>query len=157
QAGNLRVISRTSAMSYKNTKKTLPQIARELNVDAALEGSVVRSGDRLRITAQLVQAEGDRHIWARSYERDIRNVLALQGEIARDIVGEVRANLRATPSARQVNPESYEAYLRGRHDLNSATSEANLQSSISNFHLAIAKDPQSAAAYSGLAVAYAAL
>jgi TolB-like protein/DNA-binding winged helix-turn-helix (wHTH) protein/Flp pilus assembly protein TadD len=157
QVGNLRVISRTSAMSYKSTKKTLPQIARELNVDAVLEGSVVRSEDRVRITAQLIQAQGDRHIWAHSYERDLRDVLALQGEIARDIVGEVRANLRPTPSVRQVNPESYEAYLRGRHDLNNATSEANLESSISNFQLAIAKDPQSGLAYSGLAVAYAAL
>jgi TolB-like protein/DNA-binding winged helix-turn-helix (wHTH) protein/Tfp pilus assembly protein PilF len=157
QVGNLRVISRTSAMSYKNTKKTLPEIARELNVDAVLEGSVVRSGDRVRITAQLIQAQGDRHIWAHSYERDLRNVLALQGEIARDIVGEVRANLRPAASARQVNPESYEAYLRGRHDLNKATSEADLESSISNFRLAIAKDPKSGLAYSGLAVAYAAL
>jgi len=157
QVGNLRVISRTSAMSYKSTKKTLPQIARELNVDAVLEGSVVRSGDRVRITAQLIQAQGDRHIWAHSYERDLRNVLALQGEIACDIVGEVRANLRPTPSARLVNPESYEAYLRGRHDLNKATSEADLESSISNFQLAIAKDPQSGLAFSGLAVAYAAL
>ncbi|HEV2195526.1 MAG TPA: winged helix-turn-helix domain-containing protein [Candidatus Acidoferrum sp.] len=157
QVGSLRVISRTSAMSYKGTKKTLPQIARELNVDAVLEGSVVHSGDRVRITAQLIQAQGDRHIWARSYERDLRSVLALQGEIARDIVGEVRANLRPTSSARQVNPESYEAYLRGRHDLNNATSEAELESSISNFRLAIAKDPQSGLAYSGLAVAYAAL
>ena len=157
QVGNLRVISRTSSMSYKSTKKTLPQIARELNVDAVLEGSVARSGERVRITAQLIQAQGDRHIWAHSYERDLRNVLDLQGEIARDIVGEVRANLRPTPSARQVNPESYEAYLRGRHDLNNATSEAALESSISNFRLAIAKDPQSGLAYSGLAVAYAAL
>lgn len=157
QVGNLRVISRTSAMSYKGTKKTLPQIARELNVDAVLEGSVVRSGDRVRITAQLIQAQEDRHIWAHSYERDLRNVLALQGEIARDIVGEVRGSLRPAPSARPVNPESYEAYLRGRHDLNKATSEADLESSISNFQLAIAKDPQSGLAYSGLAVAYAAL
>ena len=157
QVGNLRVISRTSAMSYKSTKKTLPQIARELNVDVVLEGSVVRSGDRVRITAQLIQAQGDRHIWARSYERDLRNVLALQGEIARDIVGEVRANLRPAPSARPVNPESYEAYLRGRYDFNNATSEADLQRSISNLELAIAKDPQSALGYSGLAVAYSAL
>src|SRR5499427_1707028 len=157
QVGNLRVISRTSAMSYKNTKKTLPQIAHELNVDAILQGSVVRAGDSVRITAQLIQAEGDRHLWARSYERDLRNVLALQDEIARDIVREVRANLRPTPPPRQVNPESYEAYLRGRHDLNNATSEADLESSISNFNLAIANDPQSALAYSGLAVAYAAL
>jgi len=157
QVGNLRVISRTSSMSYKSTKKTLPEIARELNVDAVLEGSVVRSGDRVRITAQLIQAQKDRHIWAHSYERDLRNVFTLQGEIARDIVGEVRANSRPTPSARPVNPESYEAYLRGRHDLNNATSEAELESSISNFQLAITRDPQSGLAYSGLAAAYAAL
>lgn len=157
QTGDLRVISRTSAMSYKSTKKDLPQIARELNVDAVLEGSVARSGDRVRITAQLIQAPGDRHIWAHSYERDLRDVLALQTAIAHDIVGEVRANLRSTAAARQVNPESYEAYLRGRHDLDNATSEADLESSISNFQLAIAKDPQSGLAYSGLAVTYAAL
>ena len=157
QVGSLRVISRTSAMSYKSTKKTLPQIARELNVDAVLEGSVVRAGDRVRITAQLIQARRDRHLFAHSYERDLRNVFTLQREIARDIVSEVRVNLRPAPSARPVNPESYEAYLRGRHDLNNATSEADLESSISNFQLAIAKDPQSGLAYSGLAVAYAAL
>jgi TolB-like protein/DNA-binding winged helix-turn-helix (wHTH) protein/Tfp pilus assembly protein PilF len=157
QVGHLRVISRTSAMYYKNTKKTLPQIAHELNVDAVLEGSVLRAGDRVRITAQLIQADSDRHIWAQSYERDLRNVLALQGDVARGIVGQVRTNLRAGSSAPQVNPESYEAYLRGRHDFNNATSEADLQSSISNLELAIAKDPQSALGYSGLAVAYSAL
>lgn len=157
QVGNLRVISRTSAMYYKNSNKTLPQIAHELDVDAVLEGSVLRAGDRVRITAQLIQAEGDRHIWAQSYERDLRDVLALQSEIARDIVGQVRAQLRPRGSVRPVNPEAYEAYLRGRHDLDNATSEADLQSSISNFELAIAKDPQSALGYSGLAVAYSAL
>ena len=157
QVGNLRVISRTSAMYYKNSKKTLPQIAHELDVDAVLEGSVLRSGDRVRITAQLIQAEGDRHIWARSYERDMRDVLALQSDIAHDIVGEVRAQLRPRGTVHAVNAEAYEAYLRGRHAFNNATSEADLQSSISNFELAIAKDPQSALAYSGLAVAYSAL
>ncbi len=131
QVGNLRVISRTSAMRYKNTNKTLPQIARELNVDAVLEGSVLRAGDRVRVTAQLIQADSDRHLWAQSYERDLRNVLVLQDEIARGIVGQVRANLRAHGNARQVNPEAYEAYLRGRHDFNTATSEAHLESSIS--------------------------
>jgi len=157
QVGNLRVISRTSAMYYKNSKKTLPQIARELNVDAVLEGSVMRTGDRVRITAQLIQADGDRHIWAQSYERNLRDVLALQDDIAHGIVGEVRAQLRPRGTAHPVNPESYEAYLRGRHDLDNATSEADLESSISDFELAIAKDPQSAVGYSGLAVAYSAL
>lgn len=157
QVGNLRVISRTSAMYYKNSKKTLPQIARELNVDAVLEGSVMRAGDRVRITAQLIQADGDRHIWAQTYERSLRDILVLQDDVAHGIVGRVRAQLRPRGNARPVNPEAYEAYLRGRHDFDNATSEADLQSSISNFELAIAKDPQSALAYSGLAVAYAAL
>src|SRR5579864_908426 len=157
QVGNLRVISRTSAMYYKNSKKTLPQIAHELNVDAVLEGSVLRAGDRVRITAQLIQADGDRHIWAQSYERNLRDVLALQGDVARGIVGQVRAQLRPRGTAHAVNPEAYDAYLRGRHDFDNATSEADLQSSISNFELAIAKDPQSALGYSGLAVAYSAL
>lgn len=157
QVGNLRVISRTSAMHYKNSKKTLPQIARELNVDAVLEGSVLRAGDRVRITAQLIQADGDRHIWAQSYERNLRDILALQSDVARGIVGQVRAQLRPRGSAHPVNPEAYDAYLRGRHDFDNATSEADLQSSISNFELAIAKDPQSALGYSGLAVAYSAM
>ena len=157
QVENLRVISRTSAMHYKNTKKTLPEIARELSVDAVLEGSVARAGNRVRITAQLIQANSDRHLWAQSYERDLRDVLALQSDVAQGIVGQVRAELRPREAAPSVNPEAYEAYLRGRHDLNNATSEADLKSSISNFELAIARDPQSALGYSGLAVAYAAL
>jgi len=157
QLGDLRVTSRTSAMRYKNTNKTLAQIARELNVDAVIEGSVLKEGDRVRVTAQLIQADSDRHLWAQSYERDLRNVLMLQDEIARGIVEQVRANLRPHGNVREVNPDAYEAYLRGRYDFNNATSEANLESSISNFELAIAKDPQSALAYSGLAVAYSAL
>jgi TolB-like protein/DNA-binding winged helix-turn-helix (wHTH) protein len=156
QVSSLRVISRTSAMYYKNTKKTLPEIARELNVDAVLEGSVLRAGDRVRITAQLVQADSDRHLWAQSYERDLRDVLVLQDDIARGIVGEVRMKLQPR-ELRWVNPEAYEAYLRGRHDLNNAISEADLKRSISDFETAIAKDPQSALGYSGLAVSYTAL
>lgn len=157
QVENLRVISRTSAMHYKNTKKTLPDIARELSVDAVLEGSVARAGDRVRITAQLIQADGDRHLWAQSYERNLRDILALQSDVAQGIVGQVRAELRPREAVPSVNPEAYEAYLRGRHDLNNATSEAELESSISNFEVAITKDSQSALGYSGLAVAYASL
>jgi TolB-like protein/DNA-binding winged helix-turn-helix (wHTH) protein/Flp pilus assembly protein TadD len=157
QIGSLRVISRTSVMYYKNSKETLPQIARELNVDAVLEGSVIRADNRVRITAQLIQVNGDRHIWAKSYERDLRDVLALQSDVARGIVGGVRATLRSSEVSRPVDPEAYEAYLRGRRDFNNATSEADLERSISDFQLAIAKDPQSAFGYSGEAVAYAAL
>ena len=153
----LRVISRTSAMYYKGTKKTLPEIARELNVDAVIEGSVLRVGDQVRITAQLIQANLDQPLWAHSYERNLRDVLALQGDVAAGIVRGVRASLRSPEAPHSVNPEAYEAYLRGRHDFNNATSEIDLERSIGDFELAIAKDPQSALGYSGLAVAYAAL
>ena len=116
----LRVISRTSMMQYKGTKKSLPQIARELNVDGIIEGSVVRSGNRVRITANLLHAPADRHLWADSYESDLGDVLVLQGEVARAIAEEVRIKItpdeqvRLTPT-RPVNPEAYEAYLKGRH------------------------------------------
>jgi len=116
----LKVISRTSVMQYKGTKKPLPQIANELNVDAVLEGSVQRVGDRVRITAQLIHAPTDRHLWAETYDRDLRDILALQSEVARTVAQQIKATL--TPqeqtrlaSARPVNPEAYEAYLKGRH------------------------------------------
>ena len=116
----LRVISRQSVLRYKRTKKPLPEIARELNVDAIVEGTVQRAGNRVRITANLLHAPTDRHLWAESYERDLRDVLALQGEVAQAIAHEVQVKL--TPqeqtrlaSARPVNPEAYEAYLKGRH------------------------------------------
>src|SRR5271155_2052518 len=117
--GSLRVISRTSVMQYKGTKKGLPEIARELNVDAIVEGSVMRSGQRVRVTAQLVQARTDHHLWAETYDRDLGDTLKLQGEVANAVAGQVRAKL--TPqqqtslrSARPVNPTAYDAYLRGR-------------------------------------------
>ncbi|MBZ5563532.1 MAG: protein kinase [Acidobacteriia bacterium] len=116
----LRVISRTTAMHYKGTKKALPEIAKELNVDAVVEGTVLRSGDRVRVTANLLHAPTDRHLWAETYERDLRDVLALQGDVARDIAGEIKAVV--TPDqqgrlagARAVNPQAHEAYLKGRY------------------------------------------
>jgi TolB-like protein/Tfp pilus assembly protein PilF len=117
--GSLRVISRTSIMHYKGAeRKTVPVIARELNVDAILEGTVIQSGQRVRITAQLIRAQDDRHLWSEQYERDLNDILALQGEVARDIAGQIQVKL--TPGEqlrfaqpRQVNPEAYEAYLRG--------------------------------------------
>jgi TolB-like protein len=122
QIGALRVISRTSAMHYKGTSKTLPEIARELHVDAVVEGSVERSGDRVRISAQLIEASTDRQLWARSYQRDLRDVLRLQEDVAQAIATEVRIKL--TPqeqihlsNARPVNPEAHEAYLRGFYEL----------------------------------------
>lgn len=158
QIGALRVISRTSAMRYKGTDKPLPQIARELNVDALVEGSVLRAGDRVRITAQLIHAATDQHLWAKSYERDLRDVLALQSEVARAVAGEVQIKLTPQEQARlarspQVNPAAHEAYLRGRHCWAKAT-EQGLKKSTEYFEEAIAKDPSYALAYSGLADSY---
>src|SRR6516162_11435348 len=135
--GALRVISRTSVMSYKETRKPLAQIARELKVDGVVEGSVLRSGERVRITAQLVRANPERHLWAGSYERDARDVLALQQDVAHDIADEIRIKL--TPqeqarlsSARPVDPEAQEAYLRGVYFWNKRT-ERDLEKSIEYF------------------------
>ncbi len=154
----LRVISRTSAMRYKKTDKPLPQIARELNVDAVIEGSVLRAGDRVRITAQLIQAATDRHLWAETYDRDLRDVLALQDEVARAIASEIKVKL--TPqeqtrlaSARQVNPEAHELYLKGRYYWNKRTPDT-LKKSLEYFEQAIEKDPSYAPAYAGLADSY---
>jgi TolB-like protein/DNA-binding winged helix-turn-helix (wHTH) protein/Flp pilus assembly protein TadD len=158
QIGSLRVISRTSTMHYRDSKKTLPEIANELGVDAVVEGSVARSGNRVRIDAQLIQAPTDRHLWAKSYERDIQDVLALQGELARTIAAEVQIQL--TPkeqaqlaNARPVNPDAYDAYLQGRFFWNKRNKEA-INKGIEYFNEAIRLDPKYAAAYSGLADAY---
>jgi len=157
----LRVISRTSVMQYKGVRKPLPQIARELNVDAVIEGSVLRSGDRVRITAQLIQAVTDKHLWAKSYEGDLHDVLALQSEVAGAIANEVRIKL--TPqeqarlaSARPVNPDAHEAYLKGRYYWNKRT-EADLKKGIEYFQQAIQKDSNYAQAYAGLADSYVVL
>src|SRR5271156_2062460 len=122
KVGSLRVISRTSVMRYKGAKKALPAIARELNVDAIVEGSVIRSGPRVRVTAQLIRASTDQHLWAETYDRDLGDILMLQGEVADAIAQQVRAQI--TPqqqahfnAARPVNPEAYDAYLRGRYYL----------------------------------------
>jgi len=158
QIGSLRVISRTSVMQYKGVKRPLPQIAKELNVDAVIEGSVLRSGERVRITAQLIGAVPERHLWARNYERDLRDVLTLQGEIARTIADEIKANV--TPDvqarlarARPVNPEAHEWYLKGRFLWERRTPEA-LKKSIEYFQQALEKDPGYATAYAALADSY---
>jgi len=158
KARSLRVISRTSVMQYKQTDKPLPEIARALGVEAVLMGSVLRSSDRVRVTAQLVDAQSDRHLWAEEYERDLRDVLALQGEIARAIVRAIRVTL--TPEeharltgARRVVPESHDAVLKGRFYLSRRTEES-IAKAIGFFEAAIAADPQSAVAYAGLAAAH---
>lgn len=154
----LRVISRTSAMQYKGVRKSLPHIARELNVDAVIEGSVVRSGDRVRIAAQLINAITDQHLWAESYDRDFRDILSLQSEIARQIAEEVRIVL--TPeerarldSVRRVNPEAHEWYLKARYHWNKRTEES-VKKALSYFHRAIDSDPTYAQGYAGLADSY---
>jgi TolB-like protein/Flp pilus assembly protein TadD len=153
----LRVISRTSAMHYKGVRKSLPQIARELDVDAVIEGSVLRSGERVRITAQLIHSS-DQHLWAESYERDFRDILSLQSEIARQVANEVRIVL--TPEerhrlgiTRQVNPEAHELYLKARHFWNKRT-EQNVRKALAYFHQAIDNDPTYAQGYAGLADSY---
>lgn len=158
QIGALRVISRTSAMRYKGSDKPLLEIARELNVDGLVEGSVLRAGDRVRITAQLIHAATDQHIWAKSYERDLSDVLALQSEVARAIADEVQAKLTPQESARlararPVNPPAHEAYLKGRYYWARATEES-VRTSIEYFEEAVAKDPRSALAHAGLSDAY---
>jgi TolB-like protein/DNA-binding winged helix-turn-helix (wHTH) protein/Flp pilus assembly protein TadD len=159
QISTLRVISRTSVMTYKGMRKPMPQIASELNVEAVVEGSVLRSGDRVRITAQLIQLPADKHIWSESYEGDIRDALSLQNRVARTIAEQVRATLsrqeQATLQAsKTVRPEAYDAYFRGRYFWNKRTGDG-LRKAIEYFTLAIEKDPGFAAAYSGLADAYA--
>lgn len=156
--GDVQVISRTSIMQYKNAKKPLPQIGRELNVDAIVEGSVSRSGQHVRITAQLVDAVTDQHIWAQTYERELGDVLLLQDEAARDIAQEVHVRIRSNPGGqpshvRPVNPEAYEAYLKGRYFWQKHTDE-DLKRAIGYFDRAIQADPGYAVAYAGLADAY---
>src|SRR5207249_8649098 len=153
--GELRVVSRTSAMLYKNVRKPLREIARELEVDAIVEGTVLRAGHRVRITAQLIDAAKETHLWAESYERDLRDVLALQSELAQAIAREVQVKLTPQERAhlaqtRPVDPEAYEAYLKGRYHWNRRSGEG-LDRAIQFFQQAIEKDPTYAAAYAGLA------
>lgn len=155
----LRVISRTSVMTYKSVRRPLPQIARELNVDAVVEGSVLRSGDQVRINVELIWAPADRHIWGGTYAGDLRDTLALQGRVARAIAQQIRAtlNLRqqaAPETSKTVNPEAFEDYLKGRYFLNKRTG-IGLKTAIAYFNQAIQADRNFAEAYSGLADAYA--
>src|SRR5262249_54509298 len=156
--GGLRVISRSTTMRLKGSERTLPEIARELNVDAVLEASARRAGARVRITVELVHAPSDTHLWAESYERDLQDVLALQSDAAHAIAQEIRLQLspearaRLAP-ARPVDPEAFETLLRARHHLGRRTEES-VQKSIALFREAIALDPAYALAHAGLAEAY---
>lgn len=161
QISALRVISRTSMMGYKGARKPLPQIARELNVDAVIEGSIMRSGGRVRITAQLIDAAVDKHLWAKSYDGDVRDTLALQSRVARAIAEEIRVNVQpkeqaALKNVKAVNPDAYEAYLKGRYFWNKRTADG-LKKAKDYFDEAVAKAPDYGPAYSGLADTYALL
>jgi adenylate cyclase len=155
----LRVISRGSVMQFKGEHRpSTPEIAKLLNVDAVVEGSVLRIGDRIRITAQLIDAPEDRHLWAKSYERDSRDVLALQDEVASAIAKEINVELTPAEQARLtsapvINPEGHDAYLKGRYFINRPSDE-NLRKAIAEFEEAARLDPNFAPAYSGLADAY---
>jgi TolB-like protein len=154
----VRVISRTSVMPYKNSKKSMREIASELHADAVIEGSVMRSADRVRITVQLIDATSDQHLWAESYERDSKNVLTLQGEVAQAIAQQVRAVITPQEQVRLVkkqpmDPEVYELYLKGRHIMRRGELK-DVQRAIELFQTGLAKDPNSALLYTGLADAY---
>jgi TolB-like protein/DNA-binding winged helix-turn-helix (wHTH) protein/Tfp pilus assembly protein PilF len=157
----LRVISRTSVMAYKHTRKPLREIARELDVDAIVEGTVLRSGDSVRITAQLIDGTKDTHLWSDSYQGELRNTLTLQNNVARAIAGQIRVNLNpqeqaALQRATVVNPAAYESYLKGRYFWNKRTANG-LSTALAYFNQAIEQDPTYARAYSGLADTYALL
>lgn len=160
KVGSLRVISRTSVMQYKGAKKSLPEIARELNVDAIVEGSVIRSGQRVRVTAQLLRARTDQHIWAETYDRDRGDILKLQGEVADAIAQQVRAQI--TPAQRAqirtahtVDPAAYDSYVKGRlYFTTEFTRPESLRKAQHLFEDSIQKDPNFALAYAGLADTY---
>jgi TolB-like protein/DNA-binding winged helix-turn-helix (wHTH) protein/Tfp pilus assembly protein PilF len=155
----LRVISRTSVMKYRGTSKGIEEIARELNVDAVVEGTILRAGSEVHITAQLVQALPEKHLWAESYSRPLGDLMAVEGEVVREIAGAVRLTLTPDEQARlssahKVPPEAFQAYLQGRFFWNKRSPEG-LVRSIEFFEQAIDKDPLYAGAYAGLADAYA--
>jgi len=158
QIGALRVISRTSAMHYKGTNKSLPEIAKELNVDAVVEGTVQRSGERVHVRAQLIHAASDSHLWAADYDRDSRDILDLQSEVARAIASEV--SIKITPAEqrllvpkRTIARAAIDNYLQGRYFWNRRTEE-DMRKAIGYFEAAISADANYAQAYAGLADSY---
>jgi TolB-like protein/Flp pilus assembly protein TadD/tRNA A-37 threonylcarbamoyl transferase component Bud32 len=158
QISGLRVISRTSSMRYKGTQKPLAEIAKDLDADTVIEGSVERSGDEVRITAQLINARTDTHLWAHSYKRELRDVLAMQSEVARAIAAEIQVQLTSREQerlghSRPVDPAAYEAYLKGRYHWNFHTGD-EMQKAVAEYQRAIQLDPGYALAYVGLSEAY---
>jgi TolB-like protein/Tfp pilus assembly protein PilF len=159
QIHDLRVISRTSVMRFKNPQISVPQIAKILGVDALVEGSVMRDGDRIRVTAQLIRASTDEHFWSETYDRDLRDVFTLQSELAQSIAEKVETTVtgeehQRLAAARPIAPEVYESYSKGEFALNRSSSKAEFEATIPYFEDAIERDPAFAPAYVGLAKAY---
>jgi TolB-like protein/Flp pilus assembly protein TadD len=157
----LRVISRTSAMQFRGTRKSVPAIGKELGVDAVIEGSVLRSGDKIRVTVQLIRADTDEHLWSGTYDRELQDVLALQSDVTQGIAGHIESAItgaqRGSPVApRTVAPDVYEAYLKGRFALHKS-SRAGLEEARLRFQAAVDADTTFAPAYAGLAATYTAL
>jgi TolB-like protein len=150
QIGELRVISQTTAMQYKNAHKPLPQIARELNVDAIIDGSVQRAGDRLRVVAQLVDAEDDKQLWAQTYDGNLSDVLGLENQVSTAVADQIRVKLTSTEqtqlaNSQTVNPRAYEAFQKGQFYFE-VNSTASAQTSLNYFQRAVALDPNLARA-----------
>jgi pentatricopeptide repeat protein len=146
-------------MRFKDSKETVPEIAKALGVDAVVEGSVIREGNRIRVSAQLIRAATDEHLWSETYDREMRDVLTVESELAEEIADRVKVTLtdpeqRRLKAARPVAPEVYESYLKGLYALDDASSMAGIDAGIGDFQDAIAKDPTFAQAYLGLAEAY---
>jgi TolB-like protein/Tfp pilus assembly protein PilF len=159
---NLRVVSRTSVMRFKNPQVAVPEIAKMLRADALVEGSVMREGDRIRVTAQLIRGSTDEHFWSETYDRELRDVFSVQSELAQSIAKKVQVTVSGEEqlrlgAARSVKPEVYESYLRGRFAFDKSNSRADIEESIVHFASAIKLDPTFAPAYVGLATAYSEL
>jgi TolB-like protein/DNA-binding winged helix-turn-helix (wHTH) protein/tetratricopeptide (TPR) repeat protein len=159
QIGSVRVISRTSVTRYKNTSKTLPEIARELNVDGIIEGTVQRSGDRMRVTAQLIDGRSDRHLWADTYEREVRDIFVLEREITQDVAGQIRSRLNPpghsqVPLPKPVDLKALDLYLEGSYQISKAPTQEHVTRAQKLFQQATEADPNFAAAYIALAESY---
>jgi TolB-like protein/Tfp pilus assembly protein PilF len=159
---DLRVISRTSVMRFKNTQLSVPEIARVLGVDAVVEGSVMREGSRIRVHAQLIRAASDEHFWSESYDRELRDVLAMDADVAQAVANKVQITMsgeehQRLAAVRPVSPEVYENYLKAKFALAKGNNKSNVEESIAHFNEAIRKDPTYAPSYLGLANAYLSL
>jgi TolB-like protein/DNA-binding winged helix-turn-helix (wHTH) protein len=159
---DLRVISRTSVMRFKDAQLSIPEIAKTLQADAVVEGSVVREGNRIRVTAQLIRGPSDEHFWSETYDRELPDVLSLESDVAQAIAQKVEVTITGEEKLRitashSVLPEAYENYLKGRSLLHNSNSRAETEKSIRYFEEAIRKDPAFAPAYVGLGLAHDAL